>query len=51
MKVLSGYYQVSRDAAEQLGYGPLTKRDFLSVPIAELKALSSEMQQNLGIGL
>lgn len=49
MKVLSGHYQVTRDAADQLGYGPLTKRDYLSVPIAELRTLPPTVQKNLGI--
>jgi plasmid stabilization system protein ParE len=47
MKVLSGHYRESRDAAELLGYGPLAKRDYLSVPIAELESLPPEIQEGL----
>lgn len=47
MKVLSGHYKVSRDAAEALGYGPLTKRDYLSVPIEELAELQEELRTAL----
>jgi len=49
MKVLSGHYKVSRQAAEELGYGPLTKRDYLSVPLKELKTLPRELQNELGV--
>lgn len=49
MKVLSGHFKVSQDAAELLGYGPLTKRDYLSVPIAELRSLPPGLQKKLGV--
>jgi Restriction endonuclease NaeI len=49
MKVLGGRYTASREAAALLGYGPLTKRDYLSVPIAELKSLSPEIQRSVGV--
>jgi hypothetical protein len=47
MKVLGGHFAVNREAAALLGYGPLTKRDYLSVPIAELRALPPELQRRL----
>jgi Restriction endonuclease NaeI len=47
MKVLSGHYKNRREAAELLGYGPLTKRDYVSVPIAELDSLPPELQRGL----
>ncbi len=47
MKVLSGHYEVSRTAATLLGYGPLTRRDYLSVPTAELRSLPPELQHRL----
>lgn len=47
MKVLSGHYKNRREAAELLGYGPLTKRDYVSVPIAELDSLPAELRRGL----
>ena len=47
MKVLSGHFEVSRRAADLLGYGPLTKRDYLSVPVEELRSLPPELQEEL----
>lgn len=47
MKVLGGRYNLRREAAELLGYGPLTKRDYVSVPIAELDSLPAEMRNKL----
>jgi hypothetical protein len=47
MKVLSGHYTVSQTAADLLGYGPLSKRDYLSVPIAELRSLPVDVQRKL----
>jgi Restriction endonuclease NaeI len=49
MKILSGHFTVSRTAAERLGYGPLTKRDYMSVPISELRQLPPELQRELEI--
>lgn len=49
MKILSGHFTVSRTAAEQLGYQPLTKNDYMSVPIAELRSLPSGLQRELKI--
>jgi hypothetical protein len=49
MKVLSGHYTVSRTAAELLDYEPLTKSDYMSVPIAELRSLPPELQRKLKI--
>lgn len=48
LKVLSGHYEVSRRAADLLGYGPLTKRDYLSVPLTELTSLPPEFQVSSG---
>lgn len=47
LKILSGHYEVSRRAAELLGYGQLDKRDYLSVPEAELAALPLELRAKL----
>ena len=47
LKILSGHYEVSRRAAELLGYGRLDKRDYLSVPEAELDALPLELRAKL----
>lgn len=47
MKVLSGHYRTSREAAELLGYGPLTRRDYLSVPVGELETLPLGLRQRL----
>ena len=47
MKVLSGHFDVSRRAAQLLGYGPLTKRDYLSVPTRELRSLPIAVQREL----
>lgn len=46
MKVLSGHFEVSRRAAQLLGY-ELTKRDYLSVPISELMELPEELRSEL----
>lgn len=46
LKILSGHYKVSKEAAELLGY-QLTKRDYLSIPVEELRALPSELQSKL----
>jgi hypothetical protein len=46
LKILSGHYQVSKDAAEQLGY-ELSKRDYLSIPVEELRSLPPELQRKL----
>jgi hypothetical protein len=47
MKVLGGHYKIRRETAELLGYGPLTKRDYVSVPIVELDSLPAEMRRRL----
>lgn len=47
MKVLSGHYSVSRRAADLLGYGPISKRDYLSVPIDELRRLPTDVRKQL----
>jgi hypothetical protein len=47
MIVLSGHYKNRREAAELLGYGPLTKRDYVSVPITELDSLPPELRRGL----
>jgi hypothetical protein len=49
MKILSGHFKVSSNAAEQLGYEPLTKNDYMSVPISELRSLPPELQRELKI--
>jgi hypothetical protein len=49
MKVLSGHLKVNQEAADLLGYGPLTRGDFLSVPVAELKSLPPDLQRDLRI--
>lgn len=46
LKILSGHYKVSNEAAELLGYW-LSKRDYLSVPVAELRALPPDLQRKL----
>jgi len=46
LKVLSGHYKVSKEAAELLGYD-LTKRDYLSVPLEELRALPVDLRRRL----
>ena len=46
LKILSGHYRVSKEAAELLGYR-LTKRDYLSVPIEELRTLPADLQRRL----
>lgn len=46
LKILSGHYKVSREAADLLGYA-LTKRDYLSVPVAELRELPPDLQRQL----
>jgi hypothetical protein len=47
MKILSGHYKVSREAAELLGYGILSKRDYLSIPAVDLKSLPPDLQKEL----
>jgi hypothetical protein len=47
MKILSGHYEVSRTAAELLGYDILSKRDYLSVPTKELRKLPLDLQKGL----
>jgi restriction endonuclease NaeI len=47
MKVLSGHYKAPKEAAELLGYGPVTKRDYVSVPIDELRSLPPDLQRKL----
>lgn len=47
MKVLSGRYKVSREAADALGYAPLSKRDYVAVPVGELAALPEEVREQL----
>lgn len=49
MKILSGHFKVSKAAAEQLGYGPLAKNDFMSVPISELRSLPPKLQDELNL--
>jgi Restriction endonuclease NaeI len=49
MKILSGHREVGKNAAEELGYGPLTKNDYMSVPISELRALPPDLQRELRI--
>lgn len=49
MKILSGHFNVSSKAAEELGYEPLTKNDYMSVPISELRSLPPAMQRDLKI--
>lgn len=44
MKILSGHYSASRDAASTLGY-PLSKRDYISIPIEELLELPKEQRK------
>ncbi|HWT91203.1 MAG TPA: NaeI family type II restriction endonuclease [Solirubrobacterales bacterium] len=46
LKILSGHYKVSKEAATLLGY-ELTKRDYLAVPVEELRTLPSELQRRL----
>jgi hypothetical protein len=46
MKILSGHYTASKEAAELLGYS-LTKRDYLSVPLEELRGLPADLQRRL----
>jgi hypothetical protein len=47
IKVLSGHYKVSRRAAELLGYGPLSKQEYVSVPVEELDSLPPELRAEL----
>lgn len=47
MKVLSGHYKISREAAEALGYGPLSKRDYVAVPVKELATLPKDVREKL----
>lgn len=44
MKILSGHYSASRDAAATLGY-TLSKRDYISVPIEELLQLPENQRK------
>jgi Restriction endonuclease NaeI len=46
LKILSGHYKVSKEAADLLGY-KLSKRDYLSIPVHELRALPPELQRKL----
>lgn len=46
LKILSGHYTASKEAAELLGYR-LGKRDYLSIPVAELQALPPDLQRRL----
>jgi hypothetical protein len=46
LKILSGHYKASKEAAERLGY-ELTKRDYLSVPMDELRSLPADLQRRL----
>jgi hypothetical protein len=46
LKILSGHYEVSKEAAALLGYS-LTKRDYLSVPVEELRSLPADLQRRL----
>jgi hypothetical protein len=46
LKILSGHYKVSKEAAELLGY-EMSKRDYLSVPVEELRALPTDLQRKL----
>ena len=46
MKVLGGHYSAPREAAALLGY-PLSKRDYVSVPIGDLRALPAELRHKL----
>jgi hypothetical protein len=48
LKILSGHYKDSKEAAELLGYR-LTKRDYLSIPVSELRSLPPELQRKLKI--
>jgi hypothetical protein len=49
LKILSGHYAVSRRAADLLGYGPLSKRDYLSVPLDELTTLPGDVRRQLNV--
>jgi hypothetical protein len=46
LKILSGHYNVSKEAAELLGY-QLTKRDYLAIPLEELRRLPPDLQRRL----
>jgi hypothetical protein len=46
LKILSGHYEVSKEAAALLGYS-LTKRDYLSVSVEELRSLPADLQRRL----
>lgn len=48
MKILSGHYKSSREAAELLGYR-LTKRDYVSVPVGDLRALPEDLRRKLKV--
>jgi hypothetical protein len=47
MKVLSGHYKISREAADTLDYGPLSKRDYVAVPVEELATLPKGVREKL----
>lgn len=47
MKILSGHFKASTEAAELLGYEPLGKQDYMSVPLAELRSLPLELRREL----
>jgi len=47
MKILSGHYSVSREAAALLGHGPLGRRDYVSVPLEELEKLPPDLRNRL----
>jgi Restriction endonuclease NaeI len=49
MQILGGRRENRRRAADLLGYGPLSKRDYLSVPVEELRTLPEELQRELGV--
>jgi hypothetical protein len=47
MRILSGRFDGRREAAEYLGYGPLSKRDYVSVPVAELDMLPADLRDGI----
>lgn len=49
MQVLRGHYTASREAAEALGYGALSKRDYLCVLTTQLQRLPEELRSRIGI--
>ncbi len=48
MKILSGHYASSREAASTLGYA-LSKRDYISVPIDELLELPEDQRKAINL--